>query len=180
MGFNRRLLLSAASVVTVMGIYVVSAGCTGEVYDEDDRRGKAGELPVGQVVTDELDPPDDKVDWKQVIVPGEGYLTVTVFWDNADIDSRVAVTNDLGDVLREVPRDSRKPRDQIIVEVPKQSFYFVRVSAKQKSEGSTYSVQASFSGQGPNTKDPGPGGGVPIPEFLGPIDPGSEGDEFGS
>lgn len=161
--------MAALTLVALLAL----AGCVGDQGDPDgdDRRGKAQPFSIGQVVTDKLIAPLDVVDWKIVEIPGPGILTVNVFWDQNDIDSVVALTDKFGQILQERPRDPRAPQDQIIIQAREPGFYFVKITT-EKGE-SVYSVQSSFQA----------GGGLdaielePIPEFVRPIEPGSEGEE---
>lgn len=154
----------------LIAFLLVATGCPGEIDDEDARRANAKPVPLGQVVTDQVSPPEDEVDWKIIEVPGGGFLTVTVFWDNVDADGLVTLTDKYGVTLEEERRDPRTDNEQIIVNATEPTFYFVKVTAGRQQ--SVYSVQTSFSN--------GSGGlgaiDEPIPEFVRPIDPGEEGD----
>lgn len=152
---------------------LAAVACTGSDLDEDNARGLAKQLPIGQVATDNLNPPDDSSDWKVIQVPGAGFLTITVFWDNAEIEANSSVVDNFGRTLQSVPRDSRTPRDQMIIKAEGASFYYLHVSAVR--DASVYSVQTSFTGAGGTTGTPSDD--EPIPEFIGPIEVGAEGEE---
>lgn len=166
---------SALALVALVAFFALRAGgCFGSDIDEDNTRGLAKAIALGQVVTDTIAPPDDAEDWKVIQVPGSGFLTVTVFWDIADVEARVQMVDNFGRTLQDVRRDDRTPRDQMIIKAEGENFYYLRVKG-EKGE-SVYSVQTSFSATagGDGTK---PGDDEPIPEFIRPIDVGAEGDE---
>lgn len=162
---------SVALVLLAVGLLVLT-GCPGssEDPDGDNRRGSAKRVAVGQVVTDSIKAPVDEVDWKLIEIPGPGFLTVNVFWDDATVKSVVTLVDKYGVALQEEIRDSRSDNDQIIIQSNEATFYFVRITAS-KGE-SVYSMQSSFvAGEG------GAGeANEPIPEFVRPIERGGEGD----
>lgn len=167
----KRPRLDLACSALLVALLALGA-CTGSDIDEDNSRGLAKQLSIGQVATDNLNPPDDTSDWKVIQVPGPGFLTVTVFWDNADIEAFSSVVDNFGRTLQEVPRDSRTPRDQMIIKTEGANFYYLHVRTVRGD--SVYSVQTSFSG----TTGTGPDGDdEPIPEFVSPIEIGAEGEE---
>jgi hypothetical protein len=157
------------------GVALLSS-CGGDQGDPDgdDRRGKAQPISIGQVVTDKVTAPLDVVDWKLIEVPGRGILTVNVFWDQNNVDSVVALADKFGQILQERPRDSRAPQDQIIIQAREAGFFFIKVTVGRGE--SVYSVQSSFQA----------GGGLddielePIPEFVRPIEVGTEGEQVGA
>lgn len=171
---RRRLAPCVLILSTALLLSLLALACGDPSLKNDDpSRGLAKQLPLGQVVTDTISPPEDPSDWKVIEVPGPGFLTVTVFWDNANIDSTVAMVDNFGKVIQRVRRDSRTPRDQMIIKCDQASFFYLAIDSTR--DASVYSVQSSFSQQG----EGGPGGtdDEPIPEFVSPIDVGTEGDE---
>lgn len=159
---TRRTLLASALALLAL------AACSETVGDPDgdDKRGAAKPVEIGQVVTDTVDPPIDSLDWKIIQLPAQGFLTVTVFWDDPSIDGSVELVDKYGITVREVPRDSSVDNDQITVRAEEASFYFVRVESKNGK--SVYSVRAELAADGDGEEV------EPLPEFVSPIEPGSE------
>lgn len=156
-------------------VSVVASGCIEEPDDPDgdDRRGRAKQLPIGQVVTDAITPPVDGVDWKLIETPSNGFLTVRIFWDTPTVDGTFTVVDKYGVTLQEIRRDRRTPSDQVIVRSEQATFFFVKVESIEGE--SVYSLQTSFA----TGNDDLDGTDEPIPELVEPIDPPEEEKEEG-
>lgn len=151
-----------------ISVLALSIGaCSGGAASSDDTdalRGSALEMPIGQVINDDLAPDKgDVIDWKSISVPAPGFLTVSVFWDHSkDIDKAVITVHDkFGTQLAERKHDPNVPNDEVNVRVD-QGYYFVKLEAQ--SGYSIYSIQIFHSVGGDGPGDDG-GGGVPRPEF---------------
>ncbi|MEL6179088.1 MAG: hypothetical protein AAFS10_09045, partial [Myxococcota bacterium] len=161
---GRYLALAAAVGIALAG------GCYEELDDpdNDDRRGRAKLIPIGQVVTDAVTPPIDAVDWKRIETPGRGFLTVNIFWDAPTLDASFMLSDKYGVTVQEIRRDRRTPSDQIIVRSEEQTFFFVKIESYDN--GSVYSLQTSFADAGDGLD----GSDAPIPELISYLEPPPE------
>ena len=119
-------------------------GCEGSVGPEDrsgadSSRGGAQAMPIETPVTDALNyEGGDATDWKIFEVSQSGPVTVDVFFDTDYVEGVITVHDQYGTELASRTRTPGQQQDQIVVNLPEASSYYVRIHLT--AYYSTYSI----------------------------------------
>ena len=104
---------------------------------------KYGKVINGQVSYPKL----DRSDWRYVMVPGPGKLTVEMHWDNGISRLEMSVWDAMGIRLVQC-QDWRMPGARCAVAVENPGRYYILVRAKGKDDASTYALRIFFKPEG--------------------------------
>lgn len=143
-----RWLLVALAVVLISGC-CSGAHCPERASGGDWPRTKAkwakkyGKVINGQVSYPKL----DRSDWRYVVVPGPGKLTVEMHWDDGTSRLEMSVWDAMGIRLVQC-QDWRMPGARCAVAVENPGRYYVLVRAKGKDDASTYALRIFFKPEG--------------------------------
>ena len=141
---GRRPLLGLASVLATLAV----TGC-GDVEikpdsksGEDFERAGAAQLFFDKLTDDYLDGTNgDNTDWKFMKVAAKGFLKITVFWDNKDVDGQVEVRDRFGVIVQQWTHSKELEKDQQDMKV-EPGTHFIRLHVDKKS--SVYTMEAHF------------------------------------
>lgn len=145
------LIVLGLVVVTACGSAEPDANSGGDAY-----RNEALPMPVGELVTGELDlEAGDQTDWKSTVIESGGKATVTLSTDKKGAAVSVAVYDKYGNqVATGTKKGGSEDPVKVQFKASGESKYFVRIRHTGGSK-TTYSVELSLGGGG------GGGGAVP-------------------
>ena len=140
--------------LVALAVLLVTGCCSGAHCPErksggDWPRTKArwakrfGKVINGQVSYEKL----DRSDWRYVVLPGPGKLTVEMHWDDGTSRLEMSVWDAMGIRLMEC-QDWRMPGARCAVAVENPGRYYILVRAKDEDDESTYALRIFFKPEG--------------------------------
>lgn len=135
-------------------LLALALACGGAQRTGDEIRSGATELVIGVTADDKVSSKDDEVDWKRFHVSTTTPAIVRVYWDNPDIEARVALRDMFGAPLAEVRHAPGAPSDGLPEVRLGEGTYYVEITATKGA--SVYTLDLVLGG--PSSA------GVPRPE----------------
>jgi hypothetical protein len=138
-------LVAASALMTTAGCGLDPDGSTGE----DGRRDVAQPIALDEWVTDENGVSfkgGDRHDWKKIITPKSGTLSVEVAADNNDATLIVGLYDRYGKRLLEKVKTKGDSTHLTFEGDVSRGHYFLSVMARGNDDASIYSIRASMGG----------------------------------
>lgn len=138
----------AKSILFFFWIIIFSISCITGPDDKsggDEDRHIAKEIPLGAWTPDSVSYAEgDRTDWKFVILPDPGIMSVEVGFDNEKTTIDVEVYDKYGKlVTKRRRRGGDEPQITLMSEVSRGK-YFIKVQAKGENDKSGYSIKVSL------------------------------------
>ena len=172
-GLSRWLLASGFSLLACGDVEVKPDSRSGEDFE----RAGATQIFFDKLLDDFLDGANgDNTDWKFMKVPAKGFLKVTVFWDNKEVDAEVEIRDRFGVIVQSWQHSRELEKDEQEMKV-EPGTHFVRLHVNKKA--SVYTMDAHFDAFDTDATDEAipeaMGGddllGEPIPDAMPEADP---------
>jgi len=126
---------------------------------EDFERAGAQQIFFDKLADDFLDGANgDNTDWKYIKIPAKGFLKVTVFWDNKDVDAKVDVRDRFGAILQNWTHSKELEKDEQEMKV-EPGTHFIQLHVDKKA--SVYTIEGHFDAFDTDATDEA------IPEAMG-------------
>ena len=129
----------------------IAMGCGGFGYNEatggDGTRGDAADIPTNATMDDRVSAGQgDHSDWKRFTTDVKTKVTVQVWWDDADVTSRVTLRDELGKEVSTVKHAKGSRTDTLgPIEIPAGTYY-LEFAASAGASVYTFEVRAGMAG----------------------------------
>lgn len=182
----RRMIATMERSLPLALVLALAAGCGDVEIKPDSRSGEdferagATQLFFDKLTDDYVDGAQgDNTDWKFMKVPAKGFMKVTVFWDNKDVDGQVEVRDRFGVIVQQWTHSKELEKDEQEMKV-EPGTHFLRLHVDKKA--SVYTIESHFDAFDTDATDEAipeaVGGddllGEPIPDAM-PMDSGPRG-----
>jgi len=138
----------------LLPLLALTLACGGAQRTGDEIRSGAAELTIGVTVDDKVSSKDDEVDWKRFHVSTTTPAIVRAYWDNPDVEARLALRDMFGSPLAEVRHVPGAPSDSLPEVRLAEGTYYIEIAASKGT--SVYTLDLVLGG--PSSA------GVPRPE----------------
>ena len=125
-------------------VLLAQVGCMKQPEESsgpDAYRHTASEMPFGEPFQDGFSwRAGDRTDWKRVIVPEDGLLTVDVRFVNVKAAARVGLFDTYGKLVTKRVKESDRDQQLRMSERVPAGRYFLRIMADEEGDASEYTV----------------------------------------